>query len=295
MVNSMLSNFLTTTHGKWILCGEHAVLRGHPALVFPLLDKTLHFQYTNSSSLCEFSSNTDNTLNIHASYLGRYDAKISAIISEVVDKAFDLVNLNKQTVSGTIEIHNNIETGLGMGSSAALCVAIARWFANANFIQDTYTFAKTLENFFHGQSSGLDIAGVETGRGIYFQQGRYTEIQEAWQPIWKLSASGESGKTAKCIAKVNELWQKDKVLAEKIDLNMQKSVELAKSSLENNNNLSFNNLVQAIEIANNCFQKWGLITETMQTHMQSLLNKGAKAVKPTGSGGGGLIVSLWEK
>ena len=37
----MSSDFQTTTYGKWILAGEHAVIRGHGALVFPVHNKKL--------------------------------------------------------------------------------------------------------------------------------------------------------------------------------------------------------------------------------------------------------------
>lgn len=288
----MLSDFATTTNGKWILSGEHAVLRGHPAIVFPLRNKTLDFQYTTFANLKRDTK--AQSLNISANYFSNYDAKMTEIISQTIDRAFAIAEINKQDVKGYIEINNNIETGLGMGSSAALCVAIAKWFVAANFIKDTHYFAKTLENFFHGQSSGLDIAAVESERGIYFQQGKYQEIKETWQPNWQLSSCGESNITAKCIAKVQDIWQKNPQLAAAIDLKMHESTELAKSALENNNSESFKSLTQSINLANNCFQNWGLITENMQNHMQDLLDKGAKAVKPTGSGGGGLIVSLWE-
>ncbi|MFI4919641.1 MAG: mevalonate kinase, partial [Legionellales bacterium] len=41
----MFCDFETTTFGKWILAGEHAVVRGHEALVFPIKEKQLHLQY----------------------------------------------------------------------------------------------------------------------------------------------------------------------------------------------------------------------------------------------------------
>ena len=36
------------THGKWILAGEHSVLRGCPALVFPVRSRFLEFEHIAS-------------------------------------------------------------------------------------------------------------------------------------------------------------------------------------------------------------------------------------------------------
>ena len=50
--------YQTTTHGKWILAGEHAVIRGHGALVFPLPDKTLTLSYTPADTATELLIST---------------------------------------------------------------------------------------------------------------------------------------------------------------------------------------------------------------------------------------------
>ena len=39
-----MRQFNTRTYGKWILAGEHAVLRGCPALAFPLTSRSLHLE-----------------------------------------------------------------------------------------------------------------------------------------------------------------------------------------------------------------------------------------------------------
>ena len=47
-------------------------------------------------------------------------------------------------------------------------------------------------------------------------------------------------------------------------------------------------------MAHQCFESWGLITPDMSSIIQNLYQRGALAVKPTGSGGGGYLLSLWE-
>ena len=46
----MFYDFETTTFGKWILAGEHAVVRGHEALVFPIKEKQLTLRYQAASA-----------------------------------------------------------------------------------------------------------------------------------------------------------------------------------------------------------------------------------------------------
>lgn len=277
--------FQTHTHGKWILTGEHAVVRGRAALVFPFDEQGLDFIVEDRAELeavevnCMHGNSTHMALWVH----------------RVLECALRYVAKPSHLLTGKIRIDSNIPPGLGLGSSAALCVAIARWFAYKQWITEAEisNFARELEHLFHGRSSGLDIAGVNAKSGIYFKQGEVEPINMAWQPDWKLTSCGEEGNTATCIERVQTLWQRHPDVAAEIDVCMGESVDLARRALETDTPFSRQQLKQAIELGHQCFEAWELITPALEKHIQALYDQGAIAVKPTGSGCGGMVVSLW--
>jgi len=277
--------FQTTTHGKWILAGEHAVLRGHGALVFPVREKKLTLTYQPSAS------------SLHADYAGSSGDDMHVLFWSVLEQGQHLLGQSLNQLSGHFHLESNIPVGVGMGASAALCVAMARWFATQQLLSHEHIndFAKQLENLFHGKSSGLDIAGVAANSGMYFEQGIATPLEQAWQPIWRLSSCGQIGVTSHCINQVAALWQTDEAQGREIDLTMKQAADKARHALTCHSNSALQQLTEAVEEGHACFKAWGLISDTLKHHIALLRAHGALAAKPTGSGGGGYVLSLWDK
>lgn len=283
------SGFETRVPGKWILAGEHSVLRGSPALVFPLQSRWLELSY---------SPTPDIPLKLQLD--GDHGGEMQLLFWGVLEKAAELTKIQRSDLRGRLQLKSSIPVGAGLGASAALCVAMSRWFHAMQLIQENemYEFARTLENLFHGESSGVDIAVALSGQGIRFsrsighQTAERNTLSLNWKPQWYVSYSGKRGVTSECVNKVKALIARDPELGQKMDDQMKEAVAKAQAALSMDEKQGFAELKSAIDLANNCFVQWGLSPEE---HSKWLSDHGAAAVKPTGSGDGGYMLSLWSQ
>ncbi|MCO5143812.1 MAG: hypothetical protein M9962_12045 [Oligoflexia bacterium] len=258
-----MTNTVYETHGKCILLGEHSVVRGYPAIVLPLYTKTI----TLKPSLDSFSPD------------------FSAPIEKCLQELSRLTN--QKNPEQTFLVESNIPVRAGLGSSAALSVALTRWWNDhISPIENIFETALRLENIFHGRSSGLDIAASLAENPIYFQKGK---IQESFSQIpgfFSIHDSLERSSTKECVQKVEQLGRTD------LDEAMNRAVSLAASAINEKNTTL---LAKSLEQAYECFSSWGLVTENMTKLRADILKKGALAVKPTGSGAGGFLLAYWDE
>lgn len=277
--------FQTIVHAKCILAGEHTVLQGGAALVSPVASKTLKMTYEDSDQLVDITTSSPHGEVFDVIFWGTFQ------------KALHRLNKKISNVHGHFEIENNIEMGAGLGFSAALSVVITRWLIWEQWLKEKkmYEFSHNLEEIFHGKSSGVDIAGALSDHVLHFERsGKIYLVKTNWQPKLYLSYSGSLKITKIVIDKINTLRKHHPSLAKKIDEEMRESVFAIEEALKQNQEQGLTMLIAALEHAKHCFELWGLVTPKLQRHIDQLHNLGAVAVKPTGAGYGGYVLSLWK-
>jgi mevalonate kinase len=280
-----MNAFETATYGKWILAGEHAVLRGCPALAFPLTSKSLRLQYRPG------------TQPLSVDFEGPSGADLKLLFYGVLENALARLHVN-EPLKGHFRLENDLPVGAGLGASAALCGAVARWCEAQGWIDadDVYEFACRLEDLFHGESSGVDLAVSLSAQGIRFvRQGQRRTISPLWWPKLYLSYCGQRGMTSECVNKVKALFVGDEHLAQHLDEQMRHAVDVAERALASPRAEGLPMLEEAFRLSRDCFRRWGLCQGDLGAHMDRLEQAGARAVKPTGSGGGGYVLSLWDR
>ncbi|MDE0119904.1 MAG: hypothetical protein OXM55_07860 [Bdellovibrionales bacterium] len=301
-----------TVYGKWILAGEYAVLRSYPALVFPLPTYfiKLHYQRTSINNLKIVEEQNPLTqFSTHRNF--------ASFFSSVLDQALQNIAKSCDPLKGVIRLHPQIPFAAGIGSSAVVCALIGKLFYYLNWLkeEDLFPFCHQLENSLHGLSSGVDIAAVLTGKPILYrwmganavdnfhQRNKATQFKtiiEEFNPVWKplifLSHCNQSSSTKVNVKKVQRFWKKEPEKADKLNRQMEKAVLKAKEGLkEKNKEKGLTLLKKSFSLSEDCFIKWGLINENMREHIQFLKKQGALATKPTGSGAGGCVLSLWSQ
>lgn len=283
-------------YGKWILAGEYSVLKSCPALVFPLFSQFMELSYQAGSKSLKIKVNSSKNTDLFPE-----NFHFISVFESVLDQALQNIFKNHSDLRGTITLNPHISFGAGMGASAVVCVLIGRLFYQLKWLkkEKLFPFCHSLENTLHGQSSGVDIAAVLTGKPLLFTTKSNIEEQTfhpQWQPLFFLSHSGKGSSTKLNIKKIKQFWEEDSQKADLLNQQMTQAVLIAKEGLEmQNKKKGLNLLVKSFSLAEGCFSKWNLISQDMQKHISFLKTQGALGTKPTGSGAGGCVLSLWPK
>ncbi len=260
---------MTFAPGKVILTGEHAVVYGYPAIAMPIsLGVTISIEYTDGPSFCP-----------QAHLDRRLWTAMRTLIPEDGYK---------------ISIHSSLPLGRGMGSSAALSVALVRAMAKLKPQQPTFeeecTVAMTMEKVFHGNPSGLDHTVSALGQSIYFHK---TSLGIKWNPLtvpdlkFLVIDSGTAGSTAEMVAKVarhSHEQSTTNILKEIGTTTVSIHSALEQRDIEETSRLCLHN--------HTLLRDLGVSTPVLDLLVEESMNMGAWGAKLSGSGGGGIVLTF---
>jgi mevalonate kinase len=267
--------------GKAIIVGEHAVVYGAEAIAMPLMNLQLDLELINKRSIITPSKRPQ---------------KVSEQLRQVIAQAYELLELDIPNYE--IHCQSQIQIGAGLGSSAALCIALLRAICKSEHIDLPLTqllsIATTLEAHFHGKSSGLDIAVVGLEKIIAFKREKTPEILELHPSSYEklrfaLIDSGVRASTSAMIQTAAPFFNGAQGSSH-IDMFNQLSFEV-RSALELYN---FTQLASGLNESAKLLDAAGVVTKQLREIMHELNKLNVPACKPTGAGGGGFILALLD-
>ncbi|HGG57093.1 MAG TPA: mevalonate kinase, partial [Nannocystis exedens] len=269
--------------GKVILLGEHSVVYGRPALAAGLP------QGLQLRALPLPDSEAQNTLSIPAWALDVVLDRASD--HPVVRAAIDVIETCGGPLTGwKITGETRLPAGAGLGSSAALTVALAR-LADPNASVEAIIEASIVgERVFHGQPSGLDSAVAARGGLLRFVRGEAVTSVQARGPLslWILP-SGVPRSTGVEVAKVRARYDRLPSIVEPMLDALAAAVGLGIESIKANN---LEELGEIMNVSHELLSGLGVGDPALDRLVLLAARHGCAGAKLTGAGGGGCVVAL---
>lgn len=278
-------------HAKLIAVGEHWVLDGAQALALALPAMAVDVELELGGDRADVTVQPLDP-SVHLAEAAQAGAVAMATLA-----------LRQAGVAGgaTVRVASQVPLRRGLGSSAALAVALVRAVDQAlgRLAADPEQVglrAKDLEDLIHGRSSGLDPAAAASGAGgVLFCRGAVVRRLERVHPglcqvRWLLVDLGHGRPTREAIdlASAQRAAMPPEVRQALADATSAAAL-LAADALEAGD---LAQLGAALQEAGRALQPLGVVDAAMQACIDQALSVGALAAKQTGAGLGGVILAL---
>lgn len=259
--------------GKLILAGEHAVVYGHPAIAGAVsLGTTVEARRHEGPSGIDASTVSDPRL---------WPALATIVPAQGV----------------RLRIASTLPIGCGMGSSAALAVAVVR--ALAGLAGEELDFATTharafaVERAFHGNPSGIDHAVSAMGGLVGYRRTADGPVLAPIEPTFPLRLvvvnTGQPGNTAEMVAGVAARGVHAELAA------IAEVVEALHAVLDGRVVGGLAAAGPLLDANHRLLQAIGVSTPRLDDAVEALRAAGAWGAKLAGAGGGGIAFGLYEE
>lgn len=297
-----MSQAKASAPAKIILFGEHFVVYGNPAIL-AAIDKRISVHartlFHNDDKIVirsdigvagEYKQNGDffNLLE------GGVEAK--AVLDPLYGAVMQVLSTRNEKKMGIeVSILSTVPLGIGLGSSAASCVAtvaaVDLLFEKNTSRQHVCEIAIESERQIHKRTSGADCY-VSTFGGLIQYQGKsksFEKIETKRSLPLVVASTGIKHKTSDLVMAVNRFKEENKTVFDSLAEQARDICSQAWAAIESGNGDRIGELMNENQIL---LQQIGISHERVHDIINICNKAGAIGAKITGAGGGGAIVAL---
>jgi hydroxymethylglutaryl-CoA reductase len=274
MVADNWSAVRSAAPGKVILLGEHAVVYGRTALAASI-DRFVEVSIAPGASSHPVGTRR-------------------AVPLPAFKRAAELTGLDPAGIAASAAA--DLPVGVGLGSSAALSVALVRALAKfaGQSLSDAAVCARAfeIEKIFHGFPSGVDNSVVTYGGLIVFRRGDTVRPLAAARPIPLVIAIGRAPReTQQAVRGLREQWEASPALYEPLFDEIDHLGGRAERAIAVGDLSTLGVLMNA---NHRLLQRLGVSTGELDEMVALAREAGALGAKLTGGGGGGAVICLCD-
>jgi mevalonate kinase len=277
--------------GKIILFGEHAAVYGRPAVAVPLKEVQARAVVkpeprfpAGQIRLAAPDINLESLLEDLPQ-----DNPLGAAVHQVMD-AFKL----GRAPACSIRITSTIPIASGLGSGAAVSVAVIRAFSSflGRPLSDDQVCALAfeVEKLHHGTPSGIDNAVITYAKPIYFVKDRLPELFSIPRPFTLvIGDTGIPSPTAISVGDVRKAWKVNKDYYEALFDSAGAIADSARQMLSIGMTEALGPLLDA---NHGILKKMGMSSAELDALVDAARKAGASGAKLSGGGRGGNMIAL---
>lgn len=277
--------------GKVILCGEHAVVYGIPAIALPV------FKVSTTAKVFAHPLFEPGNVHINAPAIALDDSLTSLEQGHPLKIAIDLVmrELGVDHIpSCEIRISTTLPVSAGLGSSASVTVALVRavstYLGHPLADEIVNQIAYEIEKLHHGSPSGIDNTVITYGTPVFFELGKTIEYLKIASPFTLIIAdTGIKSSTGAAVAGMRERWNADPTLYNTIFNEIGSLTLKIRKYLEEG---SIEDMGKTMTENHKLLQRIGVSNDELDILVKSALASGAWGAKLSGGGLGGNMIAL---